>query len=505
MILLEILYALVVILLAVYGFNTLLLTWLSASSRNKVPGAGRNQPEEWPYVTVQLPVYNERYVANRLIDAVVKLDYPEARLQIQVLDDSSDNTRQIIAETVAGYQNDGLHITHIRRTDRVGFKSGALANGLRSANGEFIAIFDADFIPEPGFLKACVPSLIEDAGIGCVQARWGHINRDTSWLTRAQATGIDGHFQIEQAARSNQRYFLNFNGTAGIWRRSCIDEAGGWGSDTLTEDLDLSYRAQLKGWRILYLPQVMVPGELPVHISAFKRQQFRWAKGSIQTARKLLPDLWRSPQPLHIKLEGTIHLTHYLVHFLILLNLLLTLPVLYLNSRFYWAVHIFTTAAIGPLLMYWISMRRSGQSIRGSLTHLVVLLFMGMGLSVNNTRAVIEAGMGVKTSFLRTPKFNITGGQDAQGIRDYLLPRDPNTWLEVGFALYALFLLGYVVTTGAFGLALWLVLYAGGFSYIVYLGLIQSKKAPSRPNLNSLRNLFKRKPIPDIKSQPLGD
>lgn len=505
MILLEVLYALVVILLAVYGFNTLLLTLLSSRSRKGTHEADQAQPKEWPYLTVQLPVYNERYVARRLIDAVVKLDYPGDRLQIQVLDDSDDNTRQIIAETVAVYQDEGLDIKHIRRPDRVGFKSGALANGLREACGEFIAIFDADFIPEAGYLKACVPSLMEDTGVGCVQARWGHINRDTSWLTRAQATGIDGHFQIEQAARSSQRFFLNFNGTAGIWRRSCIDDAGGWSSDTLTEDLDLSYRAQLKGWRILYLPQVEVPGELPVHISAFKRQQFRWAKGSIQTARKLLPDLWRSTQPLHIKLEGTIHLTHYMVHFLILLNLLLTLPVLYFNSRFFWAVHIFTTAAIGPLLMYWISMRRGGQSIRGSLTHLAVLLFMGMGLSVNNTRAVIEAGIGVKTSFLRTPKFNITGGQDAQGKRDYLLPRDTNTWLEVGFSFYALLLLLYVITTGAFGLALWLVLYAGGFLYIVYLGVTQSKEAPAKPARNLLRYLLKRKSIPDIKSQPLGD
>ena len=505
MILLEILYALVVILLAVYGFNTLLLTWLSARNRRKLPGSLHMQPGQWPYVTVQLPVYNERFVAKRLIDAVARLDYPLDRLEIQVLDDSDDNTRQIIAEAVAGFQSHGLDITHIRRENRSGFKSGALEYGMRRARGEFIVIFDADFIPAPDYLKSCLPHLLGDAAIGCVQARWGHINRDTSWLTRAQGTGIDGHFQIEQAARSSQRYFLNFNGTAGIWRRTCIEDAGGWQHDTLTEDLDLSYRAQVKGWRILYLPHVTVPAELPVHINAFKRQQFRWAKGSIQTARKLLPELWRSRQPFHIKLEGTIHLTHYFVHLLILLNLLLTLPVLYVNSRFFWAVHIFTTAAVGPLLMYWISMRRGGQSARSSFKYLVVLLFMGMGLSVNNTRAVIEAGLGVKTSFLRTPKFNITGAQKNQEGRDYLLPRDANTWLEFFFALYAVFLLGYVVSTGAFGLALWLVLYTGGFTYILYLSMTQTSQASSNPGGFSLRNPLKRMSSPGIKSQPLGD
>lgn len=505
MVLLEILYALVVILLAVYGFNTLLLTWISTRQGGRAQKVADSSQVEWPWVSVQLPIYNERYVAERLIQAVVKLDYPRDRLEIQVLDDSTDSTAGIVAQNVAMFQRQGVDIQHIRRQNRYGYKSGALAFGMQHAKGEYLAIFDADFVPQPDFLKSCIPHLIADPTVGCLQARWGHINRHTSWLTRSQATGIDGHFQIEQKARSASGFFLNFNGTAGIWRRECICHAGGWQSDTLTEDLDLSYRAQLKKWRILYLPHVTVPAELPVHISAFKRQQFRWAKGSLQTARKMLPRLWRSEQPLRIKLEGTIHTTHYLVHLLILMNLLLTLPVLYLNSRFYWAVHILTTAAVGPLLMYWISMRSGGQSIRSSLTHLVMLLFLGMGLSVNNSRAALEALFGIQTGFLRTPKFNITKRETTHDKQDYILPRDTNTVFEIGFVVYTLILLGFVIKTGAFGLVLWLVLYAGGFAYIVYLGWVQSKKISCNPGDIAPAAGLNRVINHDTSSQPSGD
>jgi cellulose synthase/poly-beta-1,6-N-acetylglucosamine synthase-like glycosyltransferase len=477
MILLEIIYALVVILLAIYGFNTLILTWMRARLAGTRPAAPQFDQKNLPPVTVQLPVYNEKYVVQRLIEAAVNLDYPPNRLEIQVLDDSDDSTKEIIARSVALYQNQGIDIKHIRRSKRSGFKSGALAFGMEIAKGDYFAIFDADFLPSRDFLKASLPHLLGDPSIGCVQARWGHLNRDSSWLTRAQATGIDGHFQVEQAARSGMDLFLNFNGTAGIWRRGCINEAGGWQSDTLTEDLDLSYRAQLKGWRILYLPQVSVPAELPVHINAFKRQQFRWAKGSIQSARKLLPLLWRSGQPFRIKLAGSIHLTHYLVHPLILINLLLTLPVLYMNSRFFWTVHIFTTAAVGPLLMYWLSMRKDGQTIGESLKHLVFLLLLGMGLSVNNTRAVLEATLGIKTSFLRTPKFDIKGNRSLTKGPEYQLPRDLNVWIELFFALFGLTLLAFVLFNGSFGLVIWLLLYTGGFVYITYLGITQTALA----------------------------
>jgi len=485
MIVLEFLYAVVVISLAIYGFNTLALTWMRTRLAGQMPLPPPYDPEDLPPVTIQLPVYNEMFVVQRLIEAVVRFDYPPDRLEIQVLDDSDDATSEIISRAVAFYFNQGINIKHIQRSDRRGFKGGALAHGMAIASTEYFAIFDADFLPDPNFLKSCLPHLLTDPSVGCVQARWGHINRDSSWLTRAQAAGIDGHFQVEQAARSAGKLFLNFNGTAGIWRRDCINEAGGWQSDTLTEDLDLSYRAQLNGWRILYLPQVCVPAELPVHINAFKRQQFRWAKGSIQSARKLLPELWSSKQSFRIKLAGSIHLTHYLVHPLVLINLLLTFPILYFNNRFFWIINIFSIAAVGPLLMYWVSMRTAGQTVTGSLKHLVVLLLLGMGLSINNTRAVLEAVFGIKTSFLRTPKFNIREESNPAEQPEYLLPPDPNTWFEFFFALYSLILLVLVIYNGLFGLIAWLLLYTGGYLYIAYLGfsetaLLKLKKPPDQ-------------------------
>lgn len=483
MVLLEIIYSLIVITLAIYGFNTLFLTLTRMRQTKSTNKLHANQKDDLPRVTIQLPVYNERYVVKRLIDSAAALDYPKKLLEIQVLDDSDDITSDIVSQVVTYHQNLGVDIKHIQRSNRVGYKSGALAHGMLNALGEFVAIFDADFIPNPDFLQATILYLVEDTNIGCVQARWGHTNSDSSWLTRAQATGIDGHFLIEQETRSAGGFLLNFNGTAGIWRRSCIEDAGGWQSDTLTEDLDLSYRAQLRGWRILYLPHISVPGELPVHVNALKRQQFRWAKGSIQTARKMLPELWRSTQPLRNKIEGSIHLTHYVVHPLILVNLFLTLPVLLLNSRFFWAIHLFTIAAIGPLLMYWISMREDGQSIQERLSHLIGLLFLGMGLSVNNTRAFAEASLGIKTSFLRTPKFNLLGGEGARENHDYVLPRDASFWIEVLLAVYSVGLLAYVILIGAWGLVFWVLLYAGGFSYVAGLSYIQSlpRKAESNP------------------------
>jgi cellulose synthase/poly-beta-1,6-N-acetylglucosamine synthase-like glycosyltransferase len=312
--LIEILYVISATLLAVYGYNSLFLVWLRVKRHKPLSLKTFSDNDERPYVTVQLPVYNERYVVSRLIDAVGLLKYPKERLHIQVLDDSTDITSDIIAEAVERQRQNGLDIDHVQRTKRTGFKGGALEYGLNSAKGEFIAIFDADFIPQPDYLEKTMPYFQDNPKIGCLQARWGHTNRESSWLTNTQASGIDGHFIIEQEVRSQRNLFLNFNGTAGVWRKTCIQDAGGWQHDTLTEDLDLSYRAQLKGWRIQYIPHVIVPAELPVHINAFKRQQFRWAKGSIQTAKKLLMSMWKSEHPILKKIEGTIHLTHYAVH-----------------------------------------------------------------------------------------------------------------------------------------------------------------------------------------------
>ncbi|MCK4898684.1 MAG: glycosyltransferase family 2 protein, partial [Anaerolineales bacterium] len=353
---LEFLYLINIALLAVYGINALILAGLRRWRHNPIPILDPEQDYDWPQVTVQLPIYNERYVVERLIESVAELDYPRNKLHIQVLDDSTDITQDIVSQLVAFQRIKGVNIEHIQRNNRRGYKGGALAYGMQTAKGNFIAIFDADFIPTPDFLKRTIPYFDKDSNTGCVQTRWGHLNRENSLLTRTQANGIDGHFIIEQETKSDGGLFLNFNGTAGIWRRKCIEDAGGWHHDTLTEDLDLSYRAQLLGWKIRYLPHITTPAELPEHISAFKSQQFRWAKGSIQTAKKLLGDLWQSSQPLVVKIEGTIHLTHYAVHPLMLINLLLILPLLLTENHLLNIYPIFTLAAIGPLFMYMTAM-----------------------------------------------------------------------------------------------------------------------------------------------------
>ena len=394
MLILEILYLFSVALLAVYGLNSLLLTWLyrrhhNYSNNDQMPDTNLNSVRptaEKPLVTIQLPVYNERHVVERLINAAVNLNWPVERLQIQVLDDSTDDTRQIIATTLEQHQGKGVQLEHVRRTDRCGFKAGALQHGLATATGEFIAIFDADFIPPPDFLQQTIPCFDassadatkrSEAVVGCVQTRWGHVNPESSLLTEAQALGIDGHFIVEQAARAGVNAFLNFNGTAGVWRRSCMDDAGGWAGDTLTEDLDLSYRAQLCGWRIVYQPEMVVPAELPVQIDALKRQQFRWAKGSIQTALKLLSKLWWSPQPFWRKILGTLHLTNYTVHPLMVLNLMLILPMTVSDSPTLRLAPFLMLSAIGPPLMYWTAMQRKPLPLLARLGQLAMLVGVG--------------------------------------------------------------------------------------------------------------------------------
>jgi len=480
----EAIYVISVALLAVYGYHALILAWYRIRRHKPLPRRAPETDYDWPAVTVQLPVYNERYVVERLIEVVCQLDYPRDRLQIQVLDDSTDSTQEIAARAVKRHREMGIDIEQVHRPDRHGYKGGALEHGLKTATGEHIAIFDADFTPPRDFLKRSLPYFDDDPTIGCVQTRWGHLNRESSWLTRAQASGIDGHFTIEQETRSEMPLFLNFNGTAGIWRRACIADAGGWHHDTLTEDLDLSYRAQLRGWRIRYLPHVVTHAELPAHISALKRQQFRWAKGSIQTARKLLGDLWRSPFTLREKIAGTIHLTNYAVHPLMLLNLILTLPIIHTRSPLMWAVPTFTFAALGPLLMYWLALREQGKVLRERFANLFMLVILGMGLSLNNTKAVLEGLLGVQSPFKRTPKFNLRGRKKTERGKDYLLPRDPIYWLEAALGIYAFTLLGYILTKGAWGLILWLLFYALGYGYVACLNFRQParrKRKQHRP------------------------
>lgn len=478
MLILELIYLLNAILLAAYGLNSLALTWLrhrNDRSGGHAKSGSAPLPTNFPRVTVQLPVYNERHVVRRLIDATLRLAWPPDRLQIQILDDSTDDTQRIIAAIVQRYQLEGgaVDIQHVRRPNRKHFKAGALQAGLALASGEFIAIFDADFMPTPDFLRRTIPHF-EDSKVGCVQTRWGHINPDSSRLTQAEALGIDGHFMIEQSARHSSGAFLNFNGTAGVWRRTCILEAGGWQGDTLTEDLDLSYRAQINGWHLAYLPDVVVPAELPVQIDAFKRQQFRWAKGSIQTAKKLIRRFWQTAQPLWLKVLGTLHLTNYTVHPLMLLNLLLTLPIALSHSYLLNIMPLFLVSTIGPPLLYWTTMREKRLPLMARFGRLGLLIALGTGLSLSNSRAVVEALLHIESDFKRTPKFAVIDQSPQWQSSTYVLPRHPVVWLELLLALYALGLLGWAITNGIWWLVPWMLLYTCGFSYVSGLTFIQA-------------------------------
>jgi len=470
MVVVELLYATSIFLLSLYGLNNLILAWIYVRcQRNALPQP--SPPAEWPRVTVQLPIYNELHTAERLLDAVAGLDYPRHRLEIQVLDDSTDGTRQLVAGVVARLRAQGLDAVHLVREDRVGFKAGALAAGLEQAQGEFVAVFDADFIPEPDFLQRLVPHFADPA-VGCIQARWGHVNRDYSALTQVQALGVDGHFVVQQTARSQAGLFLNFNGTAGIWRRTCIEDAGGWRGDTLTEDLDLSYRAQLRGWRIAYLPGVVVPAELPAQIGAFKRQQARWAQGSIETALKLVGPLLRSDQPLAVKLEGVMHLTGYLVHPLMLAVILLTLPVSFSRSWVLLAIPWFVISAAGPPLLYVVAQLADRDQGRRRLRYMPLLIMVGMGLCLNNTAAVLRGLLGIHRDFQRTPKFDLRRTADTWFGSVYAQGSDWMVWPELGLSVLVLaFLILYRVR---WTFVPWLLLNAGGFAYVSIVNLIQA-------------------------------
>ena len=368
-------------------------------------------------VTIQLPLYNELYVVERIINSVCEIDYPKNLLEIQVLDDSTDETVDVVGKIVAEKQKEGFDIKQIRRSNRQGFKAGALKEGMKTAKGEYIAIFDADFIPQKEFLKKTL-SFFNDEKIGMVQTRWEHINGDYSILTKAQALALDGHFVIEQAVRNKAGFFINFNGTGGIWKRACIEDAGNWEADTLTEDLDLSYRAQLNGWRFVFLKDFTSPAELPSEINALKNQQFRWTKGAIETAKKILPLVWKSKIPLRVKLQGTFHLTNNLVFPFILLVAILNVPLIFIKNsgphQVYFAImSIFVLAFISSFLMYLYSQK----DIRADWRKKIVLfpLFMAgsMGFAVNNSRAVFEGLLNRKSEFVRTPKFKVVDTKDS--------------------------------------------------------------------------------------------
>ena len=375
-------------------------------------------------VTIQLPLYNELYVVERLINAVCAIDYPKDKLEIQVLDDSTDETVEVAAKIVNEKKKLGIDISYIHREDRKGYKAGALKEGLAIAKGKYIAVFDADFIPRKNFLKKTL-SFFNDDNVGMVQTRWEHLNSNYSILTKAQALALDGHFVIEQTVRNKAGFFINFNGTGGVWRKECIEDAGNWHSDTLTEDLDLSYRAQLNGWKFIFLKDFTSPAELPSEINALKAQQFRWTKGAIETAKKILPLVWKSNVPLRVKLQSTFHLSNNLVFPFILLVAILNVPLIFIKNSgshevYFALMSIFVLAFISTFLFYLYSQRDVRADWRKKIVMFPFFMAGSMGLAVNNSRAVFEGLMNRKSEFVRTPKFKVVDGKVSWTGKKYL-------------------------------------------------------------------------------------
>ena len=421
----------------------------------------------YPGVTVQLPLYNEAEVATRLIDSVAALDYPCSRLSIQILDDSNDDSGRFIDTRVAYWSNRGVNIGVIRRSSREGYKAGALAIGLQTAKHDLIAIFDADFVPPRDFLRRAVPLMMQSEDIACVQGRWEHLNQNQNWLTRAQSIGIDGHFAIEQGARAWNGLYMNFNGTAALWRREAILAAGGWQADTLTEDLDLSYRAQMAGYRIIYALDMVCPAEVPATADALKSQQRRWATGSIQTTRKLLRRIWQTPGPWRKKIAATFHLTHYCVCLCMAALALLTWPVLTLvpfaqNGWLLMAWCVILLSALAPCLSYYVAGRVLGHA-RFTLRNIPGLIVLGSGLALNNALAVLTGICRGGGEFVRTPKTGTTNatGQQVPGGR-YRAPATRFWWAEIGLSAYCACVLIFHVRPERWLVGVFLVFYAIG-------------------------------------------
>jgi cellulose synthase/poly-beta-1,6-N-acetylglucosamine synthase-like glycosyltransferase len=462
------------IIVGLFSLEAIFLTYkyLRGRKRNK----SNIKIDYIPQVTVQLPIYNELYVAERLIQKVCALDYPREKLHIQVLDDSDDSTVDICSNQVIKFKEQGYNITLIHRKERTGYKAGALKEGLKSADGELIAIFDADFLPPSDFLRKTV-SLFIDPAIGMVQTRWDHLNEKYSMLTQTQAFGLAGHFVVEQNGRNSAGYFMNFNGTAGVWRKICIEDAGNWQNDTLTEDLDLSYRAQMKGWKFVFLNDVVTPAELPAEINALKSQQYRWTKGAVETARKILPKLWRSSLPLKIKLHSTLHLTNNFVYPFILILALLNLPLILIKkhipeSEIYFIIFAFFLLSFGGSFLFYVMSQKSlYKDWKRRMLFFPVFMSGSMGFSINNTRAVIQGLFKLKTPFIRTPKYKLMGKNGSFFGKKYGITTDKMVIIEILMSLYSC--LGVVIAVYYFeiGIIPFMLMFFAGFSLIGYLSI----------------------------------
>ncbi len=477
-------YFVLMVILAFYGLHRYQLVWLYYRNKKNATHEPPTRFDELPFITVQLPIFNEQYVIDRLIDACCNFDYPRDRMEIQVLDDSTDETRQVASSIVERYR-DGFNgekqpIVYIHRTNRHGYKAGALDHGLKTAKGELIAIFDADFIPPRDWLMRVVHHL-SDPGVGMVQTRWTHLNRDYSFLTQVSAILLDGHFVLEHGGRSRAGVFFNFNGTAGMWRRKAIDQAGGWQHDTLTEDTDLSYRAQLAGWRFKYLQDVVCPAELPIEMTAFKTQQARWAKGLIQTSKKILPRILRADLPFHIKLEAFYHLTANISYPLMVLLSIVMMPVMII--RFYqgWFqmllidLPLFLASTCSVSSFYLVSQKElfPGKWYRALLYLPFVMALGGIGLTLTNSRAVMEALFGIKSSFKRTPKYRVEKRGEKSQATKYRKRLGLLPWIELLIGAYFILTIWYAIDNGNYITVPFLLLFAFGYGYTALLSLLQ--------------------------------
>lgn len=470
-------YFIALCVLFAYGLHGLVMIYYYHKVQAHKTPAATPQLESYPMVTIQLPVFNEMYVVDRLVKAVCDFDYPKDRMEIQLLDDSTDETVDVSRKLVEQYAAQGFDIKHIHRTNRQGYKAGALKEALEVAKGEFIAIFDADFVPKPDFLKSTLPHFAHDR-IGMVQTRWEHLNEEYSFLTRAQALALDGHFVIEQQIRNKAGFFINFNGTAGVWRKRTIIDAGNWHSDTLAEDLDLSYRAQLRGWKFVFLNDVTSPAELPADINSLKTQQFRWTKGAVETAKKLLPTVWSSNLPLKVKLECTIHLTSNLVFPFIMMVAFLNVPLVVVKNSttvynpVFALMSIFVLASISTFMFYLYAQRAIHADWRRRLLLFPVFMAGSMGLAVNNTRAVFEALIGKKSEFKRTPKYRIVESNDDWRKKRYV-QKKIHWAVLVELALATYFVLGIAMSVSYLEIAAipFQVMFLTGFGTVGMLSL----------------------------------
>ena len=475
-------YFLVMIVLSVYGLHRYTLVWLYYRNRKNATHQPASRFEQLPRVTIQLPIFNEQFVIDRLIDSVCRIDYPRELLEIQVLDDSTDETQQVTQLIVDRYRALGYPIVYLHRTNRHGFKAGALDEGLKTASGEFIAIFDADFVPPSDWLMRVIHHFAE-SNIGMVQTRWTHLNRDYSFLTQVEAILLDGHFVLEHVARSRSNVFFNFNGTAGMWRRPAIDQAGGWQHDTLTEDTDLSYRAQIVGWKFKYLQDVECPAELPIEMTAFKTQQQRWAKGLIQTSKKILPRVFRSSVPLRTKIEAWYHLTANISYPLMVVLSVLLMPAMII--RFYqgwWEMlyidfPLFLASTFSISSFYLVSQKELfPRHWYRTFLYLPFLMSLGIGLTITNTIAVMEALFGIQSAFKRTPKYRVQKkGEKSQASSKYRKRLGLIPFLELLIGCYFALCIWYAIANENYFTVPFLILFVVGYWYTGLLSLLQGR------------------------------